>query len=125
MFKTTEGFTKADYWSKEKVEKHALRHSKQQFQGKLSGVWKTDFDSMACKTVLRSILSKYGILSTQLKEAVTAEIETAPTNEVEEVEVIDMTLNNESDFLKNKISLCENETDLLLVKSEIQETGES
>lgn len=124
MFKTKEGFTKADFWSKEKVEKHAIRHSKQQFQGKLSGVWKTDFDSMACKTVLRSILSKYGILSTQLQEAITSEVETAPNNEFQEVEVIDVTETSEVDFLKNKINLCENASDLAGLKLEVCENRE-
>jgi len=61
------GFNKAIYWTKEEVEKHAQRFSAS-FGNKYSP-WSTDFDSMALKTVLRHLLSKYGIMSIEMQMA--------------------------------------------------------
>lgn len=62
-FKMVNGFEKTIYWTREKVEAHGKRYSKS-FS---SGPWKTDFDSMAKKTVLKNLLSKFGILSIELQ----------------------------------------------------------
>ncbi len=68
---TTNGFKKALYWSKEKVEEHAIRFSKS-YNSKNS-VWKSNFDAMAIKTVLRNLISKYGIMSVEMVSALQAE----------------------------------------------------
>ncbi len=68
---TTNGFKKALYWSKKKVEKHAVKFSKS-FNSKNS-VWKSNFDAMAIKTVLRNLISKYGIMSVEMVNALQAE----------------------------------------------------
>ena len=65
FFKLLNGFEKVDFWTKKKVETHAKRFSKS-FN---SGPWKTDFDAMAKKTVLKSMLSKWGILSIEMQTA--------------------------------------------------------
>ena len=67
-FKLLNGYEKTLYWPKEKVEYHAKRFSKT--FGSNSGVWSTDFDSMAMKTVLKALLSKYGILSVEMQTAI-------------------------------------------------------
>lgn len=64
-FKLLNGFEKTSFWSKKKVTAHAQRFSKA-FN---NGPWKTDFDTMACKTVLKNMLAKYGILSIELQKA--------------------------------------------------------
>ena len=53
------------FWSKDKVEQHAKRFSKS-FG---NGPWKTDFDAMAKKTVLKHTLSNWGILSIEMQTA--------------------------------------------------------
>lgn len=68
-FKLVTGFVKTDFWPKWKVEDHGKRYSK----SFTSGPWKTDFDSMAMKTVLKSILSKWGPLSIELRTAIMAD----------------------------------------------------
>ena len=68
-FKLTNGFEKTVYWSHEKVEKHAKRFSKSY----TNGPWKTDFVAMALKTVLKAMISKWGIMSIQLQTAVVAD----------------------------------------------------
>jgi recombination protein RecT len=56
------------YMSAEQIEQHAKRFSKSYKYG--GGLWKDDFDSMASKTVLKQLISKFGPLNTQLQEAV-------------------------------------------------------
>lgn len=74
-FKLLTGFKKALYMTKAEVEKHALAYSQSYKQDKEKGWnssrWSKDFDSMAKKTVLKQLLSKYGILSIELQRAVT------------------------------------------------------
>jgi recombination protein RecT len=70
-FKLLNGFEKTVYWSKEEVESHAKKFSKT-YSFK-NGVWQTDFDSMAKKTVLRNLLSKWGILSIEMQRAYSAD----------------------------------------------------
>jgi recombination protein RecT len=70
-FKLINGFEKTVYWTKEKVHQHANKYSKT-YSGKNS-VWKTDFEAMACKTVLKNTISKWGIMSIELQKAVLAD----------------------------------------------------
>lgn len=70
-FKLLNGFEKTVYWSKEDMEAHAKKFSKT-YNFK-NGAWQTDFDSMAKKTVIRNLLSKWGILSIEMQKAYTAD----------------------------------------------------
>ena len=63
------GFRKSIYWSKKKMESHALRYSKGYAAHKGYTFWEKDFDSMACKTMLRQLISKWGLMSTDLEKA--------------------------------------------------------
>jgi len=66
IFELLNGFTKHTYWTKERVIKHAKRFSKA-FN---NGPWRTDFDAMAKKTVIKELIGKWGPMSVQLREAV-------------------------------------------------------
>ncbi|MDY5098714.1 MULTISPECIES: recombinase RecT [Clostridia] len=73
-FKLINGFEKAIYMSKEEMEAHAKKYS-QSYSSKKDYVvkgslWTTDFDSMAKKTVLKQLISKYGIMSIEMQTAV-------------------------------------------------------
>ena len=103
MFEYLNGFRKAIYWSKDKMIAHAdryspafskdavvnkknPRYSKVSFAdyeaGKVkesdmwlySSFWYKDFDAMAFKTMIRQILSKWGMLSTELEKAIDEDI---------------------------------------------------
>ena len=65
-FRLKNQFEKTKYWPREKVLKHARRYSKS-FD---NGPWKTHFDEMACKTVLKNTLSQYGQLSVEMQQAI-------------------------------------------------------
>lgn len=66
-FQLLNGFEKCVYWTREKVEAHAKRYSKA--WSKSDSPWHTSFDAMALKTVLKSIISKYGIMSVEFVNA--------------------------------------------------------
>lgn len=70
-FKLINGFEKTVYWTKEKMITHASTYSKT-FNNPKS-TWKSDFDAMALKTVLRNMLGKWGILSIDMQNAYTAD----------------------------------------------------
>ena len=82
-FQLLNGYEKAIYMSKEDITNHAKRYS--QSFGSDYSPWKNQFDEMAQKTVLRRLLTKYGVLSTEFQEAAKRE---------EDLEVLRATENN-------------------------------
>lgn len=66
-FELINGFEKYEYMTVDEVRAHAKRFS--QSYGKDASPWTTDFDEMAKKTVLKRLLSKYGILSIEMHTA--------------------------------------------------------
>lgn len=85
MFEYSNGFRKCMYWSIEKILNHADKYSQsfnkktyedikngkiaQKDMWKYSSPWYSKTDDMASKTVLKQLLSKYGILSVEMQEA--------------------------------------------------------
>jgi recombination protein RecT len=74
-FKLHSGFQKTVYWSKEKVVQHATKYSQAFKSEKGKTPWKdeTQMDGMGCKTVLKNLLTKWGILSVQMQKAILAD----------------------------------------------------
>lgn len=73
MFEYLNGYQKTIYWSKEKMEAHAQKYSAGYKTKKGDTPWEKDFDSMAFKTMLRQLISKWGIMSIDLQTAFTSE----------------------------------------------------
>lgn len=73
MFELTNGFRKAIYWSKKQMESHAIKYSPGYKKDKEKGwnytFWSKDFDGMAYKTMLRQLISKWGIMSIEMQNA--------------------------------------------------------
>lgn len=69
MFEYVNGFKKTMYWSKEKMEAHALKYSMGYRAKKGYTFWEKDFDGMAYKTMLRQLISKWGIMSIEMQNA--------------------------------------------------------
>lgn len=67
FFRLVNGFEKYVYMTREEVEEHARRYSKS-YSNK-AGQWSQNFNVMALKTVLKLLLSKYGILSVDMQRA--------------------------------------------------------
>ena len=69
MFEYNNGFRKTMYWSKKKMEAHALQYSKGYAKKSGYTFWEKDFDAMAYKTMLRQLISKWGIMSIDMQNA--------------------------------------------------------
>lgn len=69
-FRLSNGHEHAEYWDVATVQKHAKRFSQAFRAGKQDSPWFTDFDAMAKKTVLKSLLSHWGPLSVAMQKAV-------------------------------------------------------
>ena len=78
MFEYTNGFKKAMYWSRAKMEAHAIKYSAGYAADKRKRTqytfWSKDFDGMAYKTMLRQLISKWGIMSIDLVTAIDADM---------------------------------------------------
>jgi recombination protein RecT len=86
MFEYLNGFRKTLYWSKEKMVAHADQYSPafsriayeriqrgeipQNEMWKYSSFWYKDFDGMAKKTMLRQLISKWGVMSIEMITAI-------------------------------------------------------
>lgn len=86
MFEYENGFKKSMYWSKKKMLAHADKYSaafsakslelleagkiSDSEKCKYSSFWYKDFDGMAMKTMLRQLISKWGIMSIDLQTAI-------------------------------------------------------
>jgi len=86
-FEYLNGFRKVIYWSKSKMMSHADEYSPaysasahqkilageiaDKDMWKYSSFWYKDFDGMAKKTLLRQLISKWGIMSTEMQQAFT------------------------------------------------------
>lgn len=81
MFEYLNGFRKTLYWSKEKMEAHALKYSMGYRAKKGYTFWKKDFDGMAYKTMLRQLISKWGIMSIDLTMQKALESDMAVVND--------------------------------------------
>lgn len=84
-FRLVNDFEKVVYWSIEKVSAHAKRYSKS-FS---NGPWKDEFDKMAMKTVLKAMLSAWGILSIEMQTAIKVDQAVIRNEEGTEVEFVD------------------------------------
>lgn len=86
-FRLINGFEKTLYMSVEQITKHAETFSKS--YDNPAGIWKKDFHSMALKTVLKLLLSKYGILSVDMQKAI--EVDQAVMKDDGAAEYVDAT----------------------------------
>ncbi|MCI9081460.1 MAG: recombinase [Lachnospiraceae bacterium] len=89
MFEELNGFRKVLYWSKKKMMAHAEQYSQafamnggaeslklieegkipEKDMWKYSSFWFKNFDAMACKTMLRQLISKWGTMSIEFEKA--------------------------------------------------------
>ncbi len=95
-FELLNGYRKQIYMSKEEMEKHADTYSKafnladynklkagqipEKDMWKYSSYWYKDFDGMAFKTILRRLISKYGVMSIEMQEAYTKDMSVMKEN---------------------------------------------
>lgn len=99
MFEYINGFRKAIYWSKAKMENHAKKYSAGYSRDLQHGTqytfWSKDFDAMAYKTMLRQLISKWGIMSIDMQNAIESDM--AVINEDGSKDYVDNTENKPSE----------------------------
>ena len=73
-FRLKTGYSQELYMSKKAVDNHAKKYSQSyrsdMKKGTKKSKWTTDFESMALKTVIKLLLSKWGILSVDMQRAI-------------------------------------------------------
>ena len=100
-FEYLNGFRKVIYWTKAKMMNHAdtyspaysaAAHQKimageiaDKDMWKFSSFWYKDFDGMAKKTLLRQLISKWGIMSTEMQNAYANDGSMAEVGESDEI----------------------------------------
>lgn len=99
MFEYLNGFRKTLYWSKTKMDAHALKYSMGYKAHKGCTFWEKDFDGMAYKTMLRQLISKWGIMSVDMQKAMESDM--ATIKEDGTYEYIDNTVENEEIIEEN------------------------
>lgn len=77
FFRLVNGFEKMMFWTVDEVKQHAMTYSKT-FGSTIKTIrdaskWTTDFDAMAKKTALKLLLSKHGVLSVEMKNAISSD----------------------------------------------------
>ena len=68
FFKYVNGGGKGIYWTNEQIDAHAKKYSASYRNG-WDSLWKTDFDAMAKKTMLRQLINKWGTMSVEMERA--------------------------------------------------------
>jgi recombination protein RecT len=106
FFELTCGFKKAMYWTKEKVHAHAKRYSES--YRRQQPFWVETFDDMALKTVIRQIISKWGVIDDML--AIGIEEETK-SDAVPEEEIVEDIMPEEEAELIEKARLLDEEAE--------------
>lgn len=143
-FELVNGFQKEIYWSKEKMLAHADRYSsafslnakggrypKVSYQDYLDGkypakdewlyssFWYKDFDGMAEKTMLRQLISKWGVMSIDLQRAFTSDM--GVLNESGEVKYVDNLPEDPAETAETEIAEKANAEELV-IEADAEET---
>lgn len=120
MFEYMNGFKKALYWTKKKMLVHADKYSQafslnatagkypkvsyEDFEAgkvpekdmwKYSSYWYKDFDGMAYKTMLRQLISKWGIMSIEMEKAYSSDMAEITENQTPDyIDNVDYSIDN-------------------------------
>lgn len=83
-FRLKSGFVKELYMSKAEITEHAKKYSsayrKDLYEKTRTSQWSINFDTMAKKTVLKLLLSRWGVLSVNMQRAIEADQKTFDAN---------------------------------------------
>lgn len=104
-FKLLNGFEKTLYWTKERCVQHAIQFSQSfKYKDKYGNIWNGNTDAMFLKTVLKQVLSKYGVLSIEMQNALNEDVEQEKRDMPKPVEPIKtniMELSEENEKIEN------------------------
>lgn len=131
MFEYVNGFVKAVYWTKDKMMSHADKYSPafsakayadilagkiaEKDMWKYSSFWYKNFDDMAKKTLLRHIISRWGVMSTEMQMAYEKDSSMATVGENNNIVTIpeaDLNLNAEPESIEPEFTEVIEQVDL-------------
>lgn len=131
MFEYVNGFVKAVYWTKDKMMSHADKYSPafsakayadilagkiaDKDMWKYSSFWYKNFDDMAKKTLLRHIISRWGVMSTEMQMAYEKDSSMATVGENNNIVTIpeaDLNLNAEPESIEPEFTEVIEQVDL-------------
>jgi recombination protein RecT len=118
-FQLLNGFEKTLYMSVAELQTHGSKYS-QSYRGG-HGLWKDEFETMAKKTTLKLLLSKFGPMSIDLQQAVTLDQAViSDTGTAEYVDNGEPRLDPDTVFVKELIEKAETEQDLDVIEQSIE-----
>lgn len=115
------GYEAVNYMSSDDIKSHCEKYSDNYRSGK--GIWFNNFDSMACKTTLKLLLSKQAPLSTDMQKAIL--VDQSIIDDVDNIQVqyvdnkkkeVKKEVNKEEERLKLMMDDCKNFTELQKLK---------
>lgn len=130
MFEYVNGFVKAVYWTKDKMMSHADKYSPafsakayadilagkiaEKDMWKYSSFWYKNFDDMAKKTLLRHIISRWGVMSTEMQMAYEKDssMATVENNTITTIPEADLNLNAEPEPIEPEFTEVIEQVDL-------------
>jgi recombination protein RecT len=85
-FKLSNGFEKTLYMTIEELREHGKKYSKSYFKD--FSIWKQNESAMCLKTVLKLLLSKYGILSIEMQTALSTDQAIIKKDDLNDIDAI-------------------------------------
>lgn len=106
-FELLNGFQKSLYWDIKKMQAHAEKYSMGYRTDIRNGTkytfWSKDFDGMAFKTMLRQIISKYGVMSVEMEQAYKADMAEVSEDTVDYIDNPKQVVKDEFAATANKV----------------------
>jgi recombination protein RecT len=121
-FALLNGFEKTLFMSVDDLKKHRAKFSQTFKKG--YGLWKDDFDSMAQKTVIKLLLSKFAPLSVEMQKAVVTDqavINDADTEDITYADHEVVEVDKEAERVALMIEDADSEEDLSKIAEHVQE----
>ena len=120
-FELLNGFSKTLFMTEKELNDHGTRFSQTFKKG--FGLWKDDFNSMAIKTVIKLLLSKYAPLSIEMQRAVIADQAVIQDAETLDVEYVDNTEDFKTSAAETEMNNLINQVNTCKTKKELEALG--
>lgn len=120
-FTLINGFQKEIFWTKERMKEHAMKYSKGYRSDVQKGTqytfWSKDFDGMAEKTMIRQLISKWGIMSIDMQKAYESDM--GVLNESGDVRYVDNQEDDPAEVAQMEIEQNSNQEELVIEGVEV------